>query len=109
MEDTFEPLSRQRHRIRVDGAASLGDLGFIQYLHHLGYRFTTRAMDDAAASGCLAVVRWIYDHHRVLQLKLLQPFSGAWPRLHWIDGSVYDGPSLRCSIRHRCPRRHSRR
>ncbi|CAI5728026.1 unnamed protein product [Peronospora farinosa] len=67
MENTFESLSHQRHRIRVDGAASLGDLQFIMWLHHQGYRFTTHAMDDAAAGGYLAVVRWMHENAERVQ------------------------------------------
>ncbi|OWY99372.1 hypothetical protein PHMEG_00029628 [Phytophthora megakarya] len=62
MEETFEPLARQRHRIRVDGAGAFGDLQFIQWLHHQGYRFTTHAIDDAAAGGYLAIVRWFHEN-----------------------------------------------
>ncbi|CAH0481271.1 unnamed protein product [Peronospora belbahrii] len=62
MEDTFEPLLRQRHRIRVDSAASFGNIQFVQWLHHQGYRFTNRAMDDAAAGGYLDILRWMHEN-----------------------------------------------
>ncbi|KAE8977802.1 hypothetical protein PF011_g23501 [Phytophthora fragariae] len=57
MEETLGCLARQRHRIRVDGAAGFGDLQFVQWLHHQGYRFTIHAMDDAAAGGYLSINR----------------------------------------------------
>uniref|UniRef100_A0AAV1TWU2 Ankyrin repeat-containing domain n=1 Tax=Peronospora matthiolae TaxID=2874970 RepID=A0AAV1TWU2_9STRA len=60
MQETFPSLARHRHRIRVDGAASFGDLQLIQWLHHQGYRFTGRAMDDAAAGGHLAILCWLH-------------------------------------------------
>ncbi|ETL95245.1 hypothetical protein L917_06924 [Phytophthora nicotianae] len=62
MEQTFESLTRQRHRIRVDGAAAFGDLQFVQWLHYQGYRFTAHAMDDAAAGGFLPIVRWLHGN-----------------------------------------------
>ncbi|KAI9916846.1 hypothetical protein PsorP6_018094 [Peronosclerospora sorghi] len=62
MERTFPALVRQRHRIRVDGAASLGNLELIQWLHSRGYRLTTHVMDDAAARGHLAVVSWLHEN-----------------------------------------------
>ncbi|KAG1705953.1 hypothetical protein DVH05_002515 [Phytophthora capsici] len=67
MERTFESLMKQRQRIRVDEAAAFGDLQFVQWLYHKGYRFTGNAMDDAAARGYLAVVRWL--HHHVENIK----------------------------------------
>ncbi|KAG3004910.1 hypothetical protein JG687_00015751 [Phytophthora cactorum] len=62
MEETFESLTRQRHRIRVDGAGAFGDLQLVQWLHHQGYRFTAHAMDDAAAGGFLSIVRWLHGN-----------------------------------------------
>lgn len=61
MEETFSALAHQRHRIRVDGAAGIGDLQFVQWLHHRGYRFTHHAVDEAAAGGYLATVRWLHE------------------------------------------------
>ncbi|KAG6613129.1 Myosin light chain kinase-related [Phytophthora cinnamomi] len=62
LEETFECLARQRYRIRVDGAAAFGDIQFVQWLHHQGYRFTAHALDDAAAGGFLAIVRWLHEN-----------------------------------------------
>ncbi|KAI9991422.1 hypothetical protein PInf_019103 [Phytophthora infestans] len=62
MEQTFESLTRQRHRIRVDGAAAFGDLQLVQWLHFQGYRFTAHAIDDAAAGGSLSIVCWLHGH-----------------------------------------------
>lgn len=62
MEETFERLRRQLHRIRVDGAAGYGDLQFVQWLHHQGYRFTAHAVDDAAAGGYMSIVRWLHEN-----------------------------------------------
>ncbi|GMG17349.1 unnamed protein product [Phytophthora fragariaefolia] len=62
MEATFERLPPQRHRIRVDRAGAYGDLQFVRWLHHQGYRFTAHAMDEAAAGGYLEIVRWLHEH-----------------------------------------------
>ncbi|CEG44777.1 Myosin light chain kinase-related [Plasmopara halstedii] len=62
MEFTFESLARQRHRIRVDGAGAYGDLQFVQWLSYQKYRFTTHALDDAAAGGFLPVVCWMHEN-----------------------------------------------
>ncbi|RLN91440.1 hypothetical protein BBJ28_00026181, partial [Nothophytophthora sp. Chile5] len=62
LEATFPALTHQRHRIRVDGAVGLGDLEFVQWLHHQGYRFTAHAIDDAAVHGHLEVVQWLHEN-----------------------------------------------
>ncbi|CAH0489851.1 unnamed protein product [Peronospora farinosa] len=53
MENTFESLSHQRHRIRVDGAASLGDLQFI-------IRFGFEAVSgEAREHNHFELLRWL--------------------------------------------------